>query len=123
MSLVYPPPASFLCISNFLCIFNIIGSSSYLSSLNSPGAAGVAGVRVCEALQGPCGDRVRDGIGEVEGGKGVQAFDVAAIADAGDPGTVAGAVSLVGVVYGFYADGGLRFADAAGRFEARYGGV
>ena len=41
------------------------------------GAAGVFGVGLFEALEGPLGDGVGDGAGEVEGSEGVEALHVA----------------------------------------------
>ena len=59
------------------------------------GAAGGLGIGDLEALQGPFGDGVEDGPRELEGGKGVEALDVATPPDAGDAGSVAGEVFVV----------------------------
>src|SRR5918997_4706237 len=46
------------------------------------GAAALFGVGTAQATQGPFGNRVRDGAGEVEGGESVEALDVATPANA-----------------------------------------
>ena len=65
-------------------------------------------------MQGPFGHRVGDSAGEMEGGKGVEALDVAAGASyARDAGAVAGEVSGVDLVHGLLADLVGRRPDAA----------
>ena len=76
-------------------------------------------VGVSEALEGPFGYRVRNSAREVEGGEGVETFDVAALADACDAGPEAGAVLGVDLINHRPADRFLCLADAAGRFYAR----
>jgi hypothetical protein len=84
------------------------------------GATGVPGIGISKTFEGPLCYRIRDGAGEVEGSKGVEAFDAAAgsIADAGDAGTVERAVLGVDLLYRFLADRFPGFADAAGRLDA-----
>jgi hypothetical protein len=74
-----------------------------------------------EALEGPFGYLIRDGAREVEGREGVETLDVASLADSRDAGPVAGAVSVMDLLYHRPADRFLRLADAAGRFDARDG--
>src|SRR5215211_5755710 len=75
-----------------------------------------------ESLQGPFGDGVGEGTGEVEGGEGVEALDVSAGSPhAGDAGAVAGEVFGVNLFDRLGADlfgGG---PHAAGALEARDG--
>lgn len=81
------------------------------------------GIWFLQALQGPLGDGVFDISGEVEGREGVEAFDVAALADARHPAAVAGSVCFVGFLDGELAYCFLGLADAAGGFDTGYGGV
>jgi hypothetical protein len=82
-------------------------------------AAAVFGVGVLQASQGPFGNRVRDGTREVEGGESVEALDVAALADAGDPGPVAGEVVRVDLFDRLFANLFLRGAYTPGGLDAR----
>jgi hypothetical protein len=78
------------------------------------GAAGVLRVGILQATQSPFGDRVGDGAGEVEGCEGVEAFDVPTLADACDPGSVAGEVVGVDLFDRLFANLFLRDAHAPG---------
>jgi hypothetical protein len=71
-------------------------------------------------LQGPFGDGVGDGAGEVEGGEGVEALDVSAGSPhAGDAGAVAGEMPGVYLFDRLCADFFLGGLHAAGGLEAR----
>ena len=74
-------------------------------------------------MQRPLCDGVGDSAGEVEGGKGVEALDVAAPADAGDAGSVAGEVFVVDLLDPLLANLCGSGAHAAGRLDARDGPV
>ncbi len=74
-------------------------------------------------MQGPFGDEVGDGVGEVQGGKGVEAFDVATLPDAGDPVSVKGTVSLVDLVHYVLTECFLGLSHAAGGFDVGDGRV
>jgi hypothetical protein len=74
-------------------------------------------------LQGPLGDRVGDGAGEMEGCEGVQALDVAALADAGYPGAVSGEMPGVYFFDRLCADLFLGGPHATGGLEARDGSI
>jgi hypothetical protein len=67
------------------------------------GTAGVFGVGLFEALEGPLGYRVGDGAGEVEGGESVETLHVAAwFPDAGYAATVAGEMFGMDLLYSIF---------------------
>jgi hypothetical protein len=67
-----------------------------------------------KAGDGPLGDEVGDGAREVEGGKGVETLYAATgLADAGDPGAIAGEVFGVDPIHLFGANLTLRGAYPA----------
>ena len=86
-------------------------------------AAGAFRVRFLKALQGPFGDRVWDGAGEVEGGEGVETLDVAAFPDTCYAGPETGFVLFVDCLDRFFTHVLLGSADAASRLYAGDGGV
>ena len=88
------------------------------------GATGVPRIGISKTFESPLCYRIRDGAGEVEGSKGVEAFDAAAcfITDAGDAGTVERAVLGVSLLYRCLANRFPGLADAAGRLDAGDGG-
>src|SRR5215218_10592354 len=101
------------------------GSGVYQSGLGVlDGATGVFGVGLFEALEGPLGDGVGDGAGEVEGGEGVEALHVAAwSSDAGDAGAIAGEVLGVDLLYRLFSHIFLRGPYSACGLQARDGPV
>jgi hypothetical protein len=70
-------------------------------------------------LQGPFGDGVGNGAGEVEGGERVEALDVAAPANAGGAGCVAGEVFIVDLFDPLFTHLCGGSAHAAGGLDAR----